>query len=85
MATNLVLGKLKRAIPEGEIVRLSDFGDQDLIAGVVRQAEENERRIGKSITKKKLRQLTDFYENILCDEEKLKNAQVEFKKRRGKL
>lgn len=57
MANNPVVGKLNRDVRAGELVRLSDFHDQDLIAGVVKATEDRERRIGKAITKRKLQNL----------------------------
>lgn len=63
MSYNPVIGKLKRDAKTGEMLRLGDFYEKDLIAGVVRSAEENQQRIGKAITKRKL----DGQKKLLID------------------
>ena len=66
MPTDLVIGHIKRAVLPGELVRLSDFEETDLIMGVVRTVKQEQQRIGKQILKRKLRaqekQLTQISE-----------------------
>jgi len=54
MAADQVIGKLNRDVKQGEVVRLSYFSDSDLIMGIVRTVEEEQRRIHKHILKRKL-------------------------------